>query len=137
MERSGNSHLPRRRAQMQHVMHNYLETWQQFVLQGTINDDMLPPSLIQSWRRCASHRVDPYNFRTTEPLAIPLQKLTNMTTQIPHALLLLLRPSMEDLHQFAEGSECVVVFADTNTCIVDIVGDQFMQQELEHLGLSI
>lgn len=122
---------------MQSIVHNYLETWKQFVLQGTINDDMLPPALIQSWHRCASHRVDPYAFHTPETLSIPLQNLANTTTQIPHELLLLLRPSMEDLHQFAEGSECVVVFADTNTCIVDIVGDQFMQQELEHLGLSI
>src|SRR5207244_443751 len=48
----------------------------------------------------------------------------------------LVRPAMEDLHQFIEGSECVVVFADTEVRIVDTVGDSALQIELEHLGLS-
>src|SRR5205809_8058681 len=44
---------------------------------------------------------------------------------------------MEDLQQFVEGSACVVVFADAGVRIVDRFGDQQMQEELEHFGLSI
>jgi len=44
---------------------------------------------------------------------------------------------MEDVYQFAEGSECAVVFADNEACIIDIVSGQDLQQELECLGLTI
>src|SRR5207247_706269 len=47
------------------------------------------------------------------------------------------RPVMEYIHQFIEGSACVVVFADDGGCILDRFGDQEMQTELAHLGLSI
>jgi PAS domain S-box-containing protein len=118
---------------MQRVMRNYQEIWQQFILQGAIkdtrSDGILPPALLQSWRRCATHKIDPYAFRKG---CTP----TVVVESVPHELLLLLRSSMEDLHQFAEGAECVVVFADTSATIIDIVGDRRMQQGLERLGLA-
>jgi PAS domain S-box-containing protein len=115
---------------MQSVMRNYLEIWKQFILQDAINDGILPPALLQSWRRCAAYKIDPYTFGTTSASTVAIES-------VPHELLLLLRPSMEDLHQFAEGAECVVVFANTNATIIDIVGDRLMQQELKRLDLSI
>jgi len=43
---------------------------------------------------------------------------------------------MEDLYQFIEGSECVVVFADAEARVIDTVGDRAIQEEIEHLGLN-
>jgi transcriptional regulator of acetoin/glycerol metabolism len=52
-------------------------------------------------------------------------------------LISLVRPAMEDLHQFVEGSECVILFADEEVRIVDCYGDRAIQDELDRLGLAI
>ncbi len=115
---------------MQDVAHDYWSVWKQFVLQGVMQEDVLPPSLMQSWRRCAALGLDPYG-------ELPGYDDPRLTTTIPQDLLSLLRPAMEDLHQFAEGSECLVVFADAQARIVEIVGNRTMQEELVHLGLTV
>jgi len=116
---------------MQSIVRDYWSVWKQFVLHGVTQEDVLPPALMQSWRRCVAQGLDPYG--ETGPESNPHS--TSITAS--HRLLSLVRPAMEDLHQFAEGSECVVVFADAETRIVDMVGDRDIQVELEHLGLSI
>ncbi len=124
---------------MQSTVPDYWSFWKQFVLQGVTQEDLLPPAIMQSWRRCAALGLDPYmelpaiNWGTTDQEHTP-----HLTSPIvSHQLLSLVRPAMEDLHQFAEGSECVVVFADAEARIVDTVGDQAMQEELDHLGFRI
>src|SRR5712692_11328689 len=117
---------------MQGTPREYWSIWKQFVLQGVMQEDLLPPSLVQSWRRCAALGLDPYGSVETNGDPMPLYP-----TSTPQSLLSLVRPAMEDLHQFAEGSECVVVFADAEARIVDTVGDQAMQEELDHLGFRI
>src|SRR6266536_122346 len=116
---------------MQSTAKDYWSIWKQYVMQGMVQEDMLPPALMQSWRRCVALGLDPYGEPDSEEIIQPT--LTSLSQQ----LLSLVRPAMEDLHQFVEGSECVVVFADAGVRIVDWVGDHTMQQELEHLGLSI
>ena len=94
-------------------------------------EDVLPPALLQSWRRCAAVGLDPYGI-------IPMEELTAFSApDVSPSMLSLVRPIMEDLHQFVEGSECVVVFANANVRIVDRFGDREIQEELEHLGLNI
>lgn len=116
---------------MQSSVRDYWSVWKQFVLHGVTQEDIMPPALMQSWRRCAALGIDPYGeidhgyISHTAPISVS-QKLLS-----------LVRPAMEDLHQFVEGSECVVAFADAEARVVDLVGDPAMRQELEHLGLSI
>jgi transcriptional regulator of acetoin/glycerol metabolism len=117
---------------MQSRTHDYWSVWKNFVLHGVMQEDILPPALIQAWRRCAALGLDPYSSVELEEELI--QRPSTATTT---PLLSLVRPAMEDLHQFAEGSACVVTFADAQARIVDIVGDPTVQQELEHLGLHI
>jgi transcriptional regulator of acetoin/glycerol metabolism len=115
---------------MQSTAQDYWSIWQQYVLQGVMREDILPPALMQSWRRCTTLGLDPYGKPGSEE--IPHSTSISLSQQ----LLSLVRPAMEDLHQFVEGSECVVVFADTDVRIVDTVGDRALQHELEHLGLN-
>ena len=116
---------------MQSTVQDYWSIWKQYVLQGVVQEDILPPALMQSWRRCVSLGLDPYG----EP---GFEEITHATsTSVSQQLLSLVRPAMEDLHQFVEGSECVVVFADAEALLVDMVGDPATQKELEHLGLSV
>ncbi|HEU0001473.1 MAG TPA: sigma 54-interacting transcriptional regulator [Ktedonobacteraceae bacterium] len=112
-------------------MRDYWSIWKQFVLHGVMQDEVLPPALIQSWKRCAALGLDPYGDTAFEETARPV------SSGFSPQLLTLVRPVMEDMHQFIEGSACVVVFADDTARIVDCLGDQDMRVELEHLGLSV
>ena len=115
---------------MQSTLRDYWSIWKQFVLHGVTQEDMLPPALMQSWRRCVELGLDPYSEIVSEESTHPT------STSVSHKLLSLVRPAMEDLYQFIEGSECVVVFADAEARIIDTVGDRVMRGELEHLGLN-
>ena len=112
-------------------MRDYWSVWKQFVLHGVMQDGMLPPALIQSWKRCAALGLDPYGDTAREEMTEPV------SSSISRQLHTLVRPVMEDMHQFIEGSACVVVFADDEVRIVDCFGDADMRVELEHLGLRI
>jgi sigma-54 dependent transcriptional regulator, acetoin dehydrogenase operon transcriptional activator AcoR len=112
-------------------MRDYWSVWKQFVLHGMMQDAALPPALVQSWKRCAALGLDPYGDTALEEMTEPA------SSNISRQLLTLVRPVMEDMHQFIEGSACVVVFADDGARIVDCFGDANMQVELEHLGLRV
>jgi len=112
-------------------MRDYWSVWKQFVLHGVLPDEALPPALVQSWRHCAALGLDPYSDVHAEEVSF------SSSSSISPQMLTLVRPVMEDIHQFIEGSACVVVFADDGVRIIDRFGNQDMQTELEHLGLSV
>jgi sigma-54 dependent transcriptional regulator, acetoin dehydrogenase operon transcriptional activator AcoR len=111
-------------------MRDYWSVWKQFVLHGVMQDGALPPALIQSWKRCATLGLDPYGDSARE-------EMTEPPPSISRQLLTLVRPAMEDMHQFIEGTACIVVFTDDGARIVDCFGDADMRVELEHLGLRV
>ncbi len=112
-------------------MRDYWSVWKQFVLHGVMQDGALPPALIQSWKRCATLGLDPYGDTTREEMTEPVPP------GISRQLLTLVRPAMEDMHQFIEGTACIVVFTDDGARIVDCFGDADFGVELEHLGLRV
>src|SRR5437764_10162814 len=116
---------------VQSRVRDYWSIWKQFVLHGVMQEGMLPPALMQSWRRCAALGLDPYGDPSLEDIT------QTAVSSVSQKLLSLVRPVMEDLHQFVEESPCVVVFADVEARIVDYFGDRVIQEELEHLGLNI
>jgi transcriptional regulator of acetoin/glycerol metabolism len=125
------------------TMRDYWAIWKQFVLQGVMQEDALLPAVAQAWRRCAASGLDPYMtpivaYREDRNHSgeLPAAR-SSLTPANEAALLSLVRPAMEDLHQFAEGSECVIVFADAEARILDIVGDQSMARALELVGLAV
>src|SRR5690348_12241493 len=104
--------MEKRAEAMQRIARDYWSVWKQFVLQGALPEDVLPPAVLQSWRRCAALGIDPYGKGS------PADHAHFTSPTISQTLLSLVRPAMEDLHQFVEGSACVVVFADTGVRIV-------------------
>ncbi|HEV2581396.1 MAG TPA: GAF domain-containing protein, partial [Ktedonobacteraceae bacterium] len=118
---------------MQSSVRDYWSVWKQFVLHGAMQGDVLPPAVLQSWRRCAAAGLDAYSTRAT----YDAPELSLLSASSPSTLLALVRPAIEDLYQFVEGSECVVVFANTDARIIDLVGDSTTQEHLGHLGVSV
>src|SRR5258708_39191922 len=110
------------------IVRDYWSVCKQFVLHGVTQEEMLLPALMLSWRRCAALGLDPYGEIVLENNA------HSISTTASHKLLSLVRPAMEDLYQFAEGSECVVGFADAEARIGDKVGGREVPGEVEHLG---
>src|SRR5207248_5493229 len=110
---------------IQSALDDYWSVWKQFVVHGVMQEDVLPPTLMQSWHRCVSLGLDPYTEKGSY----------NASDQAPapdsQSILSLVRPAMEDLYQFAEGSECVIIFADADLRLIDMVGDQTVREELE------
>jgi transcriptional regulator of acetoin/glycerol metabolism len=119
------------RTTVQSTSHDYRAIWKQFVLHGVMQEEVLPPALTQSWRRCAALGLDPYG----EALARETALATGQP--LPRRLLSLVRPAMEDLYQFIEGSQCVVVFANAEARIIDMLGDPGVRTLLEVPGLRI
>ncbi|GCE49486.1 PAS domain S-box-containing protein [Thermosporothrix hazakensis] len=117
---------------MQGNVQDYQPIWQQFIACGEMAEDVLPHVVQLSWRRCAAMGVDPYLSMGVNASMYPASHQEQGEGQ---ALLSLVRPALEDLYQFIEGSGCVVAFADTEARIVDVVGDEELLQELRQRGL--
>lgn len=115
---------------MQQQMPTHWSAWKAFIEYGAIPADALPVALLHSWQRCAARGLDPYGQVMAEANIHPLSSASQK-------LLSLVRPSMEDLHQFIEGSGCVVVFADADVHLVDKFGDHTIPENLRPPGLQI
>lgn len=114
---------------MQQQMPTYWSAWKAFI-EGRMAESPLPVALLHSWQRCAARGLDPYGQIVVEADAHPLSSASQR-------LLSLVRPIMEDLHQFIEESGCVVVFADAAVRLVDKFGDHTIQEDLRPPGLQI
>ncbi len=110
-------------------LHPLQHAWEQFVEEGLIKGDELPPAIALSWQRCRQRGLDPRRPVTGAQTrqALPASAREQLT---------LVRPAMEDLHQFVEGSGCVVAFANAEGLLLDSVGDAPIASELAHLGLT-
>ncbi len=65
---------------MQSTAGDYWSIWKQYVLQGVVQEDMLPPALMQSWRRCVTLGLDPYGEPDSEEITRPT--LTSLSQQL-------------------------------------------------------
>ncbi|HKB49797.1 MAG TPA: sigma 54-interacting transcriptional regulator, partial [Ktedonobacterales bacterium] len=63
------------------------------------------------------------------PMRIPPLASTIMARQLA-----LVRPAMEDVYQFVEGSACVIACADAEGRLIDVVGDHALLDELAAIG---
>jgi transcriptional regulator of acetoin/glycerol metabolism len=94
------------------------------------------PSIALSWRRCRD-RGQPRD------LARPLSTLAESSHSSPHGLepelanrLASLRPAMEDVYQFIEGTPCVIGFCDSNAWLLELIGDRGLLDALRSIGLG-
>lgn len=110
---------------------DYRAIWEQFVLQGRLREELLPPALAQSWRRCAALGLDPCG-QPPAPDSGPAAP-----QPLSRRLLALIRPAMEDLYQFIEGSDSLVLFANAEARIIELIGDPEVRARLEPLGMRV
>jgi sigma-54 dependent transcriptional regulator, acetoin dehydrogenase operon transcriptional activator AcoR len=93
---------------------------------GTAAPIELPPAVALSWQRCAQRGL---SAAIDRPLAAPAALAPVESTWAAHQRSLV-RPVLEDLYQFIEGSGCVVAFVDADGRALDTVGDPDAMREL-------
>jgi sigma-54 dependent transcriptional regulator, acetoin dehydrogenase operon transcriptional activator AcoR len=88
------------------------------------------PAIASSRARCAQRALATSLVRPLPPPA-SLPPLESTWAASQHALV---RPTIEDLYQFIEGSESIVAFADAEGRLVDMVGDGPILGAAEEIG---
>ncbi len=105
------------------ALHVWHQAWRAFVDEGEIGPAWIagvPPSVLQSWQRC-SLRLN--------PRALPRPTILRGTAFISVLqnqldLLAIARPLLEDICQWSEGSNSVLLLTDAAACILDVVGKE-------------
>jgi PAS domain S-box-containing protein len=105
--------------------------WEAFISKHQMHP--LVPSLVaQSWKRCWP-RLDPHQ----KPLFTRLGANHLLSAQVANfELLTLARPIMEDIYQYVERSETVLVLANTAGYILDMLGDPSTLELVRSLGIE-
>src|SRR5512136_713819 len=111
--------------------HELYAHWRAFVEQGTL-DPLVDPLVAMSWRRC-SPRYSPY----TGGVLPRLSEEALQTLRVKQFdLIAIARPLMEDVYQCVEHSGYVVALLDATGCILDVLGDARVEDQLKGLGLT-
>jgi transcriptional regulator of acetoin/glycerol metabolism len=117
-------------------MHTFLDltqqffAWKEFVDRQKIPPE-LSPVLVNSWKRCLA-RLNPYS-------EVPLRHLNAdhlLAAQVASFdLLSIARPVMEDIYQFIEHSDTIIVLVNSAGIILDLLGDPEMLESAQQMGI--
>jgi transcriptional activator for dhaKLM operon len=104
--------------------------WEAFQASGTCDEAAIAPPILRSWQRCAAIGLDTRRVcGAAKELALPLD-------EAQAALVALVRPYMEDLYQFVEGSGFAVLLADAALTMIEVIGDADMLEAIRTNGLA-
>jgi len=102
------------------------QAWEVFHANGTCDEALLSPPILRSWQRCAAAGLDARYDMSSPDGAVAL-----VPDEAQKALVRLVRPSMEDLYEFMEGSGFAVLLADAAPTVIEIIGDHAMVETLQ------
>ena len=98
-----------------------LAEWKRFINnQAFDNPLVIPDVIIESWRRCREHHVNPYTTRVNKVLE--QQELQGLL-QRNDTLIEISRPFMQNLYGFVRGSGFVVALFDDQGYMLEVLGD--------------
>ncbi len=102
---------------------------------GLTDSEMLriDPALMRSWQRCSELGVARDQEGPRPPRAAVDQRGATLAA---HALSLV-RPAMEDVYQFIEGSRTVIGFVDADARLLEMIGDAALRDDLATVGWSV
>ena len=92
------------------------------------------PSIALSWRRC---RARGQRRELSEPLQLPAQdSQPSAPGYVLAGQLASLRPAMEDVYQFSEGTACAIGFCDASARLLELLGDPDLLASMSAAGLG-
>lgn len=101
----------------------YKTAWKNLI-QGIPIAPLSKPLILDSWRRCQKMNVDPWQ----KTAAKVLNKDILQTIRESNKLFLdVSMPTLENLYRFVERSGFVVALSDNNGCLIEVFGDDQVQ----------
>jgi PAS domain S-box-containing protein len=98
-----------------------LGEWKRFInTQPMENPLIIPDMIIESWRRCREHHVNPYTTRVNRVLE---QKALQELLERNESLIEISRPFLQNLYGFVRGSGFVVALFDDQGYMLEVLGD--------------
>ena len=105
--------------------------WKSYVNGNESASKMMRPIVRDSWKRCRQSGVDPYQKSISTILnAEELERLK----EINQHWLKMARPIVQTLHRFVAGSGFVVTVADKDGYLLEVIGDQDIQEAIRRGG---
>jgi transcriptional regulator of acetoin/glycerol metabolism len=105
------------------------EAWEQFVLQRQIAA-CLNPLVAGSWQRCGfllNPRGKPqWTYLSADALSLTLKRHS--------AYRIIARPLMEDINQYIEGVNALLLLIDSTTCVLELLGEGRAVRHAHNLG---
>jgi transcriptional regulator of acetoin/glycerol metabolism len=98
-----------------------LTEWKQFINNQALDNPLvIPDVIIESWRRCREHHVNPYTTRIDKVLE---QNELKDLLKRNETLIEISRPFMHNLYGFVRGSGFVVALFDDQGYMLEVLGD--------------
>ncbi len=111
--------------------HELYAHWRRFVEQGQLTP-AIDPLIAMSWRRCLP-KHNPYTDGVLPRLSEDALQALRVRQ---FDLIAIARPFMEDIYQCVERSGYLVLLLDATGCILDVLGDPQVADQLTALGLT-
>jgi PAS domain S-box-containing protein len=106
-----------------------LADWKQFINNQELDNPLvIPDVIIESWRRCREHRVNPYTTRVNKVLE---QNELKDLLKRNETLIEISRPFMHNLYGFVRGSGFVVALFDDQGYMLEVLGDDAVVERVK------
>lgn len=102
--------------------------WGQFEQTGSVNSDLIRPIILESWTACKALGIDPFRTRVANVLNKRQLEARRVKNQEFISVSL---PVMRNLYRFVEGSGFIVALADAEGCLLEIIGDEDVMNDVE------
>ncbi|HEX3011087.1 MAG TPA: hypothetical protein VHQ70_03480, partial [Syntrophomonadaceae bacterium] len=94
--------------------------WEQFIVKGKVDSDLVRPEILESWQRCYEAKVNPYDG--TSHLMLEQYELDNLREERA-GLIEIAWHFMVKLYEFVAASGFIVLLSDERGFIINSIGD--------------
>lgn len=105
------------------------KAWKDFIKTGHVNS-AVRDDIADSWRRCKNYGVDPMNGRGNDIYKIPIEVKSEENAD----LILVSGPIIKSVYNIVAGSGFVLILADKEGYIIDVIGDNDIMDRADQLN---
>jgi len=103
------------------------DSWNRFIVLGDIESYVVRDCIAASWKRCLSRGLNPF---TRLQYSVKTEKLAWDEELIEKS-----RPFLDNLYDLVKGSDFMVILADGQGTIVEVLGDLVIKQKMKNIPL--
>lgn len=106
------------------------DNWKRFISEGSFLDENMSYELIDSWKRCKNHGVDPF-----DGVSQSILKVSDLRRRLQHNQLLikLTEEQLDHLNYFLKGWRFVTTLTDKDGFILQNIGDHCVEEKAREI----